>query len=145
MKKLLLIIGLLSQVLNVSSQTTNRWKCIEPGTCWDTQSSVKIGGTKVRFFYEYPFMEEQRRYLVQRGLYNSREAQEVAYGRSGVVVNCATYEYGIFSANELNAQRNPMGPAASTPINKVQMNYIEPDTIMETLTKDVCRSHKFSK
>ena len=129
---------------NAYAQDSYRWRILDKQgeIKWDTQSAKKINNEKVRFFYEYPYLEEQRNYLVKNKILTRLEANSVLYGRMGVIANCKTMEYGIFHSTQLNSNRTPIAPPTSIPINEVIFEFIMPDTEIELFVEDVCRYFK---
>jgi hypothetical protein len=128
------------------AQENSRWKQLTPNSefKWDVESARKIDSSKVRFWYENPFLEEQRAYLVKWKIYSQAEANSIFYGRVGIVANCKSMEFGIFSGAELNEKKTPIGPGFNKPIIDVQMQPIEPATIVEGFVIAVCKHFKLS-
>ena len=129
-------------VNSVNSQS--RWRNIQH-LMWDTQSAVVMGASKVRFFYEYPFLDEQRNFMVRHGMMTSLQASEIKFGRTGVVANCSTNEYGIFHAAQLNSSKVPIDSPANVPLAEVKMEFMAPETDMEAVVNDACRYFKLKR
>ena len=145
MKNIVIFILLLFSTAGVvASETSARWKPLFQSSeyIWDSESARKVDAETVRFWYESPFLEEQREYLVKSMIYTLAEANTIAYGRVGIVANCKSMQYAIFSAVEMKATKIPLRPGSSLPLNKVQMEFIEPDTIVEGFVIAVCKHLK---
>lgn len=137
-------IAILIIFLSFNCFPQDRWRFVG-SSMWDTKTAKKIDSKRVKFFYEYIFTEEQRQYGIKAGIYTKKFASEIKYGRTGVVVNCIGQNFGIFSSVELNSQKNAMMPTFINPIEKIEMNSIEPETAMEDLMIDVCTHFKLKK
>ena len=142
MRNSVIILLMVMSVNSVISQT--RWRNVQDNI-WDTQSAVVMGSSKVRFFYEYPFLDEQKNFMVRERMITSSQATEIKFGRTGVVANCSTNEYGIFHVAELNATKVPITAPASFPLNEIKMQFVAPETTMEYVVNDVCKFFKLKR
>ena len=129
---------LLFFIVSTAGHTANRWRFVGDNM-WDTESAVKVSADKIRFWYEYPFMEEQRASLVKSGVYSRAEASSIFYGRSGVIADCSARRYAFFSVSELNKDKNPISAGVQVKPNELNWVYVEPATNMEDILKDVCK------
>lgn len=130
-------------LLSFNCFSQDRWRFFEDNK-WDTRTAKKLDSRKVKFFYEYQYMEEQRQFLIRNGM-SSQLVSEIKYGQTGAILNCATFEYGIFSVSLLNNNRIPVEPPASVPLNETKLEPISPDSVMEGLFTDVCKFFKMNK
>jgi hypothetical protein len=140
MKKIILLVCCVLSIGTVVS-AQDRWRKVGTNR-WDTISATKIDSRKIRFFYEYPYMDEQRQYLVKNGFYTESLASQIQYGRSGVIVDCVTKNFGIFASTELNRNKTPVTPGVTLPDHIVKFSIVEPETNMESILIDVCKYFK---
>ena len=141
MKKSFLIIIMLSASLLVNAQTNSRWTPLVVGAddLWDSQSARKLDTDTVRFWYQSPFMEEQRDYLVKSGTYTRAEVNLITHGRIGVVAKCKAKQYGFFSVTEIKENGAPISPGVNILMEDVKMRFIGPDTNIEAFVNAVCK------
>ena len=118
--------------------TTERWREVSVNR-WDAQSAKKIGASKVRFFYESPILDEQRRSLIKGGIIEESQANRLSTGRYGAIVDCSRNESGFFHIAWLNESGIPLVPPIDVAKEKLEMSTIAPETNMESLAKAVCK------
>lgn len=114
------------------------WKTVDDMR-WDAKTAFKLDSNRVKFFYDSPFREEQKRYAIKEGFFSPEVASRIAYERWGMVVDCKTAEYGVFSFVYLKVDGSPVAPADTVDISVFGMQSIDPETKMETLMNDVCK------
>ncbi len=127
-------------IMSFCCYSQDRWRFVG-NNVWDIKTATKLDARRVKFFYEYPYLEAQREFAIRSGT-SPQVAAQIKYGRSGVVVNCKTSEYGFFSVTFLNSQQIPVAPSETFPLTEVKLSPIEPETNMEDLMFDVCRYFK---
>lgn len=118
--------------------TADRWREVS-GNRWDAQSAKKIGTSKVRFFYESPILEEQRKLLVKNGIVDESQANRLSTGRYGAIVDCSKNESGFFHIAWLSDKGVPLAPPIDITTEKIEMSLIAPETNMESLANAVCK------
>jgi hypothetical protein len=133
---------LITTLLCFNLYAQDRWRNIFEDIKWDTKSAIKLDSKKVKFFYEYQFIDEQRQHGIKSGLFNQLQASEIEYGLSGVIINCSTNESGFFKIQFLNSRKIPVIPPHDTQLSQVVMSSISPESVMEYLKIDVCKYFK---
>jgi hypothetical protein len=112
------------------------WRSVSPNLKWDTKSGSRSQNV-ITVWYEIVFVEEARETL--RRAFGD-VVYEITTGRFRVGIDCSQKLYATLDVIWLNDRKNPVLAPHSVPKNEVKWESISPESNMEGLSQDVCRT-----
>lgn len=120
------------------ARSSSRWIDLGDGLEWDVVTVRNVAPSLYAVYYRHKTINAEREYLRRTGAFDNAYISRIMYGRSGVYINCRSKKFAIFSATNLDNNRQIMGETSYVNDRDIQWEAIEPETTMEAVSFSVC-------